>query len=745
MSRRALDPGAKPFEVKVGVGFQAFGGMYQLGDPSMCPPNRFRKLINVRLGGKDVESRQGQVTTWTSPAGEPVVGMIQVLKRETPAIFFGPGGSIAGGGNSFRVWWAPTTATTYTKPLYHSLLLDSPYTINPMPSDRVLTYIQTKLTKYDDIATDQEKAQWTEFLAAVMAPVAHQPYVFQQDAFLLAGQGREIIRNVRRPYHSASVLRAVSDADPVLWTEASFTHEHLLEDVFTSGGIIYQTLFPDDGQWGNCLDPIVKFQGKWLAAGGIVPLYLNPGVLGSKASGDPGTGQQVFEVNFNTEIRDEPPPGLAEMYSTPPPDAVWQPGVVDNFFGGGVSELFRMPGVSVSAIPTRASGGLTDGDTIRSMCVRQTRADNPISAAQTTSEKLYIGTFGGAPLTPGAWKTVDVEYKYPIHNLTDGKVYSWDGSTLKLETSGLGPAVVVCTLPDGGVIACGRTAAKYLAPGQDAWADVLYNPLPSPLPRAYSGVPEELSLSTEPDPDWLPTGFLWTDRVVFRGEAYFVGWDTAFLASNAHANGATDFGLVPPIASGFPFYAPSVDAWALYKFDRGAMEMVEMRRGTEIEDAIDPTPPAPATFKYLGGSNEPAGFSLAVWNDRLYYSWVSYWHSQPPPLGTSKIGSMAGCGAYDGSVFDDDAVYYLDDASGLATTGEYDKRVTDMLSVGDALYVSMHYISNFTGAKVYSALYEWNGTVLVERVASWGDALGTFGAVYLQPGLFSHRMFMGVR
>lgn len=731
MPRRSTDEAAKPFEVKVGLGFTSFGGMYYLGDPSMVPPNRFRKLINVRLGDKDVVSRPGLNAQWDSGTGDPVVEMIEKFNGPgSGRLFWGPYGiDPFADGNLAGVRWCHTDGELWTRSYYYSALdLDftAPLTndgiYDPAVADPILPgslYIPYSQKGEYALMTPAESVQYaTTNPPAALCPVSHAPW-----------DAEHIIEIGGPPVPALTLLpsyrhrRAYTATRVYGRDDQSFTHAHAREVVLTFGGADYYGLFANEDQWGPCLDAVVHFNGRWLAAGHIVPVLLNPGALQNvpPPSGVYG-GQQVFEVVFDAG-KAEPPANLVYLVNNPDtlatPPAVYHPKALDNFFGGSLTEIFRMPGAIYSRIPTRAAGGM-DGKTIRSMCVRAIRADHPITAAEATIDKLYLGTHGGYPVIAASTRVRDAnhtEFIPPIHTLNNGEVYSFDGTTVKLETSGLGPGVVVCTLPDGSVLACGRTAAKLFDAWDNTWKAVAYNPVPATLPRFYdaaAGYPKPVAVPGFADAAWRATGFIWTDRVIYNGTAYYVGFDSARLHENSGStisvppiNPPVLTGLRPPTAPANEYYVSTADAWVLYAFDRATMSMVKVRGGENIyaqlqaayfpggaPDAFTMVQPA---FSVAGGVTMGA-FSahpptLAVFHEQLLYSWgFDGVKAGAAGAGNSMIDPMnlMGIGLYNGAAFDDDAVLTfqgLYQNVGVGYQQTYERLVTDMLSTSRGIYI----------------------------------------------------------
>jgi hypothetical protein len=118
-----------------------------------------------------------------------------------------------------------------------------------------------------------------------------------------------------------------------------------------------------------------------------------------------------------------------------------------------------------------------------------------------------------------------------------------------------------------------------------------------------------------------------------------------------------------------------------------------------------------------------AWFCLAVWNDRLYYSWG---------LGLPFFplwGKAHGIGHYDGSAFVDDAVFYHNQQSAPPLDID-DPFTTDMLPTSRGLFIAM------TPGNTVSL---WDGSALISVV----DVPGTLAPNYLPTCALGARMFIG--
>lgn len=782
MARRDLTPGAKPFEVKGGLGFQSFGGMYYLGDPSMNPPNRPRKLINIRLGEKDIRSRPGLDATWDSGSGEAVVGMIEKLKASTgtPKIFWGPdivSPDVVPNTAGVTWLWTNDGAHLYTDAYYYAALPVDGFSGEladdgfwywsvANPDVPVRLYVPFKAKHEWALMTDAERCQLESVPKGALAIVGHVPYFGDNIYDFPIGSGTVATIWSQRYVFGAS-YEALYRMQPL---GEAFTHAHGLEVAGTLLGTDFSGIFYGEDQWGPCLDPVVYFDGKWLATGSIVPVVWNPGAIPNVLPPSGNAGQQVFEVNFDAG-QATPPANLSYLVANPdlPAHCEYHPKVLGHFYAGSLTEVFRMPGQIYSRIPTRAAGGM-DGKTIRSMCVRTVRSDNPLTADEATKDKLYLGTHGGYPLQMASTRLrAGVEYELipPFHDPTNGDVYSFDGTTVKLETGSLGPGVTVITLPDGSILACGYRAAKLLDAADNTWKAVAYNPVPSVLPRYFNGdaaFPRAVAVPAFVDAGWKRSGFVWTDRVIFDGTAYFIGYDEARLGvseGRLTVGGGPSYlrSLRPPTAPANDYYCGSewsgspggvatsggstgtADAWVLYKFNKATMEMVKVRSGDQIYADLRPTyfTVGPATaFEQIRGVGFGVGLTvngssgsevevnaancappcLAVFDGQLLYSWGLI-VAVPPSFGgqlwyTPKCPH--GVGMFNGTTFDDDAVYYNDGTvfvPGLAWRHAFDCRPMDMVSTSRGVYIAIRSTGPYFAPwpdPIVPSMILWSGT-----------------------------------
>lgn len=753
MPRRALDLGSKPFEIKVGIGFAAFGGMYRLGDPSMCPPNRFRRLVNVRLGEKDVISRPGLTVAFDSTSANPVVNIFEIGDAEFTGIWIG----------------APS-GTTFQLALPVGFPTPPPY---PNPIARLPLFARVDLvtgaTRYfithsilnplgfpmapdvDEIAIIQQGPR--PQTGSPLAPVGPFPEIMRMfdpvlvpvtpnivlDNYNLFGE----VTNLFNPFFG--VFAEPQDR----WASIPpppATNGFLWANTFTNFGSLDQRVpsfptfpaplareivgaYPRERMGCCCMDVLVQFRGSWLCAGNF---------RGDQWPAALGLGQPIYEVVFAPDVHE--PPELYDPSYVPagPPT-----------YSGNLRLVFRMPGVCTATRPLRAAGGI-DGRLVRSMATRTIRADNQVTGASGVLEKLFIGTYGGFPDFGPAGPDIPSPLPFPspfwiepVHRpylwtKTDGDVYSYDGTTLQLEKSGLGPCVTVIELPDGSILACGLTAASMLDSKDDVWKPVTYatpatvNPwqrdMTVPLPFGAFG----LTFPVPADVNWDDTGYLWTSRVIHAGEAYFAGWDLAPLYHTRkdmvqfHAASTTVIGNVPQQT----YKDFTTAAFVIAKFDRATMTMVIVRRGTDIWTTLKaavllPFPfDAQATaFSDLSSRIKMNSGILSSDGERLYYShnWGEAIAGFPFPSRGRYIG------AYDGVSWSDALLY--DGTSGLvdAVTLLF-RDVVSAVSAGGVVYLTHAYsATNALVSKLQSGVLTGYpatlGQVAVLPEAGWAGAV----------------------
>lgn len=647
MPRSSLDPtSAKPFEVKVGVGFAAFGGMYRLGDPSMCPPNRFRRLINVRLGDKDVVSRPGLTTAFNSGQSDPVMNIMEIFKSDFAGVWVGP---IAGNFQS------NAAGTSYKVALFVRLDVNSKafgsqllvWTTNPPGFQRYYMLMELPAIAAN-AATDPDYTKVYPVQNIALAPCWHLP---EHLAMLGAAQALvqpdagEAVSPDEDGYARIGNLTGYKQAGEAVRTIAAVQYGNNFGSRLQSlpdpnvPGLFLWGSFPRERYGVNCMDTMVAFNGIFLAAGNY---------RGDQWPAALEGGQPVYEIVFDNEKQDPPdyyPPALDTSH----------------FFGGTLREVFRMPGTCVAERPLRAAGGL-DGRLIRSMVSRTIRNDNPLNAVEGTKDKLYIGTYGGYPdaTAGGTFARGGVNFLRPYGwTKTNGEVYSFDGTTLTLETTGLGPCVATIVLPDGAVLAAGLTAAKMLNPQTGAWTAVTV-PAPTQHPWSVNAVIPpagnfDLIYQAADDAEWIDQGFLWVDRILFQGQAYFTAWDLAVLN---HLFYSTALEHPADAGTGRTYWHYGTQAFVIFRFDRATMTMVEVRRGTAIWTQLKAA--LGANFDPRTGANEDDAKKtmlisgvLGTDGTRLYYShsWRRTDNLGSPPPHLSFVGS------FDGSTWDDDTFY----------------------------------------------------------------------------------------
>lgn len=679
MPRKSLDPGAQPFEFKVGVGISHLGGMYRLGDPSMCPPNRFRYLQNVRLGGKDVRARPGMAEAADTTSGESVKGITEIPPARLPiSVWLGPLANIK----------ASLTQTLSETFLYQSL--DNTWQqppINwtpPLWEDLYRGTVQhISGPAYISGLSPNPYSQTLEPLGfEEIAPCGRLPFLEAQSSNGTNGDIRHL-----GTYRLDPGAQAPRD-DMCNWTvRKELAPGSNLDEFFMT-----ERIAP------VCADVIVRFNDIWLAAGNY-RADQNPGAIGTEKALNSGlsdnTGQPVYEVVFDLERIYDPWEGL----DPEDPDYLAKP-EYQTLRPGGLREVFRMPGELTEVIPDRAAGG-APGTLIRSMRAWSERQDDPLTGEVQTGSVLYIGTNGGHPLIAGVPPN-----SWPHATQDAGAVYSFDGTTVKKEDispSALGQMVMVEVLPDGGVIAVGRTGGAFRDPNTGTWTNVLWSP--TFYQKGFAHTPAYVSQDY---------GFMWMDRLVFQGEAYFVGFDVRRLGQETAGgfwNGPENYGLpnpptyihpennlvVLPISDPEDYRQPR--AWVLYKYDRLSNTMVLVRSGDDIATALGMTAaPIPGGTAPDWGPRAP-DTTLATDGYRLYYT--HYWLNT---AGGNKDPNGPGLhfGTFDGSIFEDNFI----DRSILPGGGWGE--VKSMIGHEDGVLVLMaHTLWRFSyGTKVLDPVWE---------------------------------------
>lgn len=647
MPRKSLDPGAQPFEFKVGVGISHLGGMYVLGDPSMCPPHRFRYLQNVRLGDKDILSRPGMVEASDTGSGEKVNGITELPPARLPiSVWIGPlsrfyATLLEDGLSSYRLtqWFAYTSLDltfTNTRPIdwypprepYEGATAHVP----------LMTYFGPEMTApLHNFSPELEPMGFDQ-----IAPVSSVPFL--ETTFEQASGISQLFMGSYIAEPSTNWNDGTTDWRTMQWSVA---HE-ILPTLPPHPAPGYPEYWLTERIAPMCADVIVRFNDIWIVAGNYRGDQ-NPSALGTdraqSSTASNNTGQPVYEVTFDIENPYNPWEGLDSdpFYYSPDNDVL-------ELRGGGLREVFRMPGDLTEIIPNRAAGG-APGTLIRSMRAWSERQDDPLTGEVQTGSVLYIGTNGGFPLIAGVPPN-----NWPHATQDAGAVYSYDGTTVKKEDispSALGQMVMVEVLPDGGVIAVGRVGGAFRDPNTGTWTNVLWNP--SYYTAGYDDVPAFVSNDY---------GFMWMDRIVFQGEAYFFGFDVRRLAREKEKG----FWNGPPAIAG-PWPVPTYirpnpfaggaskdedfrqpRAWVLYKYARSTNTMVLVRSGDDIVTALGLVAPAPAPN--LDWGPYVSGTSLASDGFRLYYG--HYWAGLITKPWSSGVSQCVG--AFDGSVFQDDFI-----------------------------------------------------------------------------------------
>jgi len=600
--------GKQPFDVRVGVGFQQFRGMRTVTDAVNTPPNFWRYLQNVRLGQDGITSRPG-LAPYDNPAAT-VLGFAEIPDEvQSATLFFGP----------------------------YPRFVDEAYISGA--ASQIMGYCRVDLSRvppsFDELDPDASDANALGLGSA---------------AFIMAV---EFLGADLEEFYQAGPLSPCGSSPYFLPPDAEIEMQDGWAPLALAGTdffCFYQTPV--------CMDPLVLFNGRWLAAGHYrgslwTPVgdfepsfYQLPGPTNEPAVGSAGAGgQQIVEVNFTTQ---SPIDRLASLgYAT---DPGFVPGDIVRAFAGGVTEVFRLPSPGykrgAQQVEYLVPGSAVDPahfpspKWVRSMVVVKERDDDPFTADIDTRDRLYIGTAGGDV------KSVAVGAAYGggnrgFNDPTKGEVYSWDGTTLRLELTNAGQACVVSSTPTGGVLAAGATTAAYKVEKNAAWQPVTYSPVPTVPPSAPNLFEPEI------------TGYFWHSRCVFQGDIFLIGID----------RGAS-FG------SGITFGYDSGRSARLVigRFNAATLTITIVRTGAFFSQAADNNLNAPEDLGFDGiGGNPFVQLSLATNGSLLYY--LTHWNT---------TGFRHYVGTYDGVTFDDDAILLPDTPSANGPR--------DLVAAGGAVY-----------------------------------------------------------
>jgi hypothetical protein len=121
MPRRTPDQGAKPFEVRTGVGgMPPLGGIYRAGDPATVPLNRHHMVVNARITPGGLYSRPGLQSLFDTQIAECIQGITE-FNQLGGGLLIWPGAPLdagnGGGQNnpvSMRTLF-PTRSNTYSE------------------------------------------------------------------------------------------------------------------------------------------------------------------------------------------------------------------------------------------------------------------------------------------------------------------------------------------------------------------------------------------------------------------------------------------------------------------------------------------------------------------------------------------------------------------------------------------------------------------------------------------------------
>lgn len=611
---KTASAGKSPFDVRVGKGFPHFRGMRTVSDAIGTPPNYWRYLQNVRLGMDGVQSRPG-LGAFDAP-GTIVNGMAEMDEEIQAATLY------AGTYPRFaRVVFYPTPPSEY----------------------QVMCYQRSDLSKIP--STYDSGFGYTTALTESSV------------GFIIGG--REL---------GTGAAAADTWAKGPLSTACNSPYMRCLTVGWGSNGDV-----PGEGSNGlnfyqapNCIDPVVLFNGKWLAAGqyrgdfdpGVgdyaPPYFTSP--TGSPPPEAPAEGditqggQPIVEINFDTSKK------LDRATLTG-----WDSDVLGAHvggYGGGVTEVIRMPAPGYkygSRTPNDIAPGFSETDHyptglhwIRSMVVVNERQDDTLTGAEGSGDVLYIGTAGGDVKIVGPYSGRD----WGVNDPDIGDVYSFDGTTLKLETTGVGMLVCVAATPDGGILAAGAMSAKFKAEKDASWQTVTYSPTPTIPTSATPSLNEEY-------------GYFWFDRIEYAGKIYLIGADRG-----AAIGSTTSRVLARP------------ERLVIARFDPATLLITIIRRG-DVFAQVSADNLAGGYYEDLApGFSTTPPWALATDGGLLYY--LNHWNV------SAALRSYVG--TYDGSVFTDDAYVCFDEV------------ITDYVPVRNLLFAG-------------GAIYVCNGTTWVWKIA----------------------------
>jgi hypothetical protein len=92
MPKRAPDQGAKPFEMRTGIGgVPMLGGMFRSGDPSVTPPHKFHLLVNMRRTPAGAITRPGLTLEFDTGVQECIDGLTEDAGENASALLLYPG------------------------------------------------------------------------------------------------------------------------------------------------------------------------------------------------------------------------------------------------------------------------------------------------------------------------------------------------------------------------------------------------------------------------------------------------------------------------------------------------------------------------------------------------------------------------------------------------------------------------------------------------------------------------------
>ncbi len=140
MPRRSIDQGAKPFELRTGVGgLPTFGGMFRSGDPATIPPHKFHLLVNMRRTPGGLLTRPGLDLEFNTGVRECINGLTEDAGEQGGALMLYPGAEAGSNPATFRAVF-PDSSVDYSE---FAFALFGPASVTRGTDSPVLAYTTT--------------------------------------------------------------------------------------------------------------------------------------------------------------------------------------------------------------------------------------------------------------------------------------------------------------------------------------------------------------------------------------------------------------------------------------------------------------------------------------------------------------------------------------------------------------------------------------------------------------------------